>query len=65
MANVIHDFSPWKIVYCYFHLWRLDGVCERINALLKTELKIAYGREPEPSAAVLDIRSVKTTETPV
>jgi putative transposase len=35
-----------------------------INAVLRTELRIAYGREPEPSAAILDSQSVKTTETP-
>jgi len=27
-------------------------------------LRVAYGREPEPSAAILDSQSVKTTETP-
>ena len=42
----------------------LDGIWERINAALRTELRIAYGREPEPSAAILDSQSVKTTETP-
>ena len=47
----------------YFRLWRLDGVWERINTALRTELRIAYGREPEPSAAILDSQSVKTIET--
>jgi putative transposase len=31
---------------------------------LRTELRVAEGREPEPSAAILDSQSVKTTETP-
>ncbi len=35
-----------------------------MNAALRTELRVADGREPEPSAAVLDSQSVKTTETP-
>jgi putative transposase len=59
-----HEFPPWKTVYHYFRLWRIDGFWERINASLRTELRIAYGREPEPSAAILDSQSVKTTETP-
>lgn len=59
-----HDLPPWKIVYHYFRLWRLDGTWERVNAALRTELRVAEGREPEPSAAILDSQSVKTTETP-
>ena len=35
-----------------------------MNTVLRTELRIANGRESEPSAAVLDSQSVKTTETP-
>ena len=59
-----HDFPNWKTVYTYFRDWRHDGSWERMNAALRTELRIAYGREPEPSAAILDSQSVKTTETP-
>ena len=59
-----HEFPPWKTVYHYFRLWRLTGFWERINAALRTELRIASGRKPEPSAAILDSQSVKTTETP-
>ena len=35
-----------------------------MNTVLRTELRIANGRESEPSAAILDSQSVKTTETP-
>ena len=60
-----HEFPPWKTVYHYFRrLWRLKGIWEYINTVLRTELRIATGREPEPSAAILDSQSVKTTETP-
>jgi putative transposase len=59
-----HEFPHWKTVYHYFRVWRLNGFWERVNAALRTELRIAYGREPEPSAAILDSQSVKTTETP-
>ena len=49
-----HDFPPWKTVYHYFRLWRKDGTWEHINAALRTRLREADGREPEPSAAILD-----------
>ena len=54
-----HEFPPWKTVYHYFRLWRLTGFWERINATLRTELRIAYGRESEPSAAILDSQPLK------
>lgn len=59
-----HDLPPWKTVYHYFRLWRKDGTWEKINTALRTEVRVAAGREPEPSAAILDSQSVKTTETP-
>jgi putative transposase len=59
-----HDFPPWKTVYHYFRVWRLNGTWKQINAALRTELRVAYGRKSEPSAAILDNQSVKTTETP-
>ena len=59
-----HDFPPWKTVYHYFRIWRNDGVWERINAALRTDLRIADGRKSEPSAGIIDSQSVKTTETP-
>src|SRR3972149_7353227 len=59
-----HDSPPWKTVYHYFRLWRLNGTWECINASLRTEIRTAEGRNPEPSAAILDSQSAKTTETP-
>jgi transposase len=48
------DFPPWSIVYHYFRLWRIEGIWDVINTALRTELRIADGRQPEPSAAVID-----------
>jgi putative transposase len=59
-----HDFPPWQTVYHYFRLWRKDGTWEQINAALRKQVRVAAGREPEPSAAILDSQSVKTTEVP-
>ena len=57
-----HDLPPWKTVYHYFRLWQKEGVWEKVNAVLRTELRVASGRDPEPSAAIIDSQSVKTTE---
>ena len=56
-----HDLPPWKTVYHYFRIWRKDGTWAHINAALRTELREAEGRDPQPSAAILDSQSVKTT----
>lgn len=57
-----HDFPPWKIVYAYFRLWRLDGTWQSIHDRLRRKLRRAAGRHLEASAAILDSQSVKTTE---
>jgi putative transposase len=61
---LLHDFPPWKTVYYYFRIWCLGGIWVSINIALRTDLRVAVGKNPEPSAAILDSQSVKTTETP-
>jgi putative transposase len=56
-----HDFPKWQSVYHYFRVWRINGVWERINRLLRRKLRIKLGRDAEPSAGVIDSQSVKTT----
>ena len=55
------EFPPWSTVHHYFRLWRLDGTWEKINALLRERIRRRGGRDPQPSAAILDTQSVKTT----
>jgi putative transposase len=57
-----HDFPRWKTVYHYWREWRISGLWERINTALRRILRRKIGREIEPSAAVIDSQSVKTTE---
>jgi putative transposase len=56
-----HDFPPWPTVYWWFRRWRLDGTWELLNATLREQLRLRIGRQLQPSAAILDSQSVKTT----
>jgi putative transposase len=55
------EFPPWKTVFHYFRKWRIDGLWERMNCVLRRRLREKLGRDPEPSAGIVDAQSVKTT----
>lgn len=56
-----HDFPKWKTVYHYFRLWRLEGSWEAIHTALREAVRRVAGRDTQPSAAIIDSQSVKTT----
>ena len=56
-----HDFPPWKTVYHYFRSWRLDGTWEKMHSALRERVRVRLKRNPQPSAAIVDSQSVKTT----
>ena len=55
------DFPPWKTVYDWFRRWRIDGTWELLNAGLRGRLRSQVGRDPHPSAGIVDSQSAKTT----
>lgn len=57
-----HDFPPYRVVFYYFHLWRRTGVWEQVHHALYEQVRQQSGRDPQPSAAIADSQSVKTTE---
>lgn len=57
-----HDLPHWRTAYEYFRRWKRDGTWLRIHDHLHEQLRIEMGRNAQPSAAVIDSQSVKTTE---
>jgi putative transposase len=56
------DLPPWQTVYGYFRRWKKQGLWERINEALVRTVRVKNERKPEPSAAIIDSQSVKTSE---
>lgn len=56
-----HDLPPWKTVYHYFRLWRLDGTWERLHTTVRERVRRHLGRDAHPSAGIIDSQTVKTT----
>lgn len=55
-----HEFPPWGTVHYYDRRWRLDGTWPTIHDKLREKVRRQAGKQPTPSAAVIDSQSVKT-----
>ncbi len=56
------EFPSWNHVWYYYRTWRNNGTWDTINTALRQQTRAAAGREKEPSVAIIDSQSVKTTE---
>ena len=57
-----HEFPPWSTVWGYFRTWRNNGTWQQIHTALREQMRVCQGREPTPSAAIIDSQSVKTSQ---
>lgn len=57
-----HEFPPWSTVWSYFRIWRNDGTWQQIHTALREQVRVKAGRQPTPSAAIIDSQSVKTSQ---
>jgi putative transposase len=56
------DFPPWQTVYGCFRRWRLDGSWAKAMQALREAARQKAGKNPKPSVAILDSRSVKSAQ---
>jgi putative transposase len=56
-----HDLPAWGTVYYYFRTWRIAGIWDKAMQALRKRMRQKQGRDEEPSAAVIDSQSIKTS----
>jgi transposase len=56
-----NDLPPWHVVYDQTRRWLKAGVFEAMGHDLRVRLRLAAGREEQPSAAILDSRTVQSS----
>ena len=56
-----NDLPPWEAVYQQTRRWLAAGVFEAMVHDLRALLRLASGRAPEPTAAILDSRTLRST----
>lgn len=56
-----HEFPPYYVVYQQMQRWIRAGVFETMLHDLREFLRLAEGRNPQPSAAILDSRTLQST----
>lgn len=57
------DFPPWETVYWYFTRWEQQKLTFRMVDALRAQVRTGEGRDPDPSAGLVDSQSVKGADT--
>ena len=56
-----HEFPAWGTVYYYFRRWQGEGVWDQVLRALRMQVRRKQGRDEEPSTAIIDSQSIKTS----
>ena len=59
--NLPKDFPNWKAVSMFYYRAQKKGVWDKILKMLVKKTRTAQGRNEEPTYALIDSQSVKTT----
>ena len=59
---VPHDLAPWWVAYRWYRTWSLDGTWDDVHDRLREQVRRSAGRDPQPSAAVIDAQTIKSSE---
>jgi len=57
------DFPPWRTVYGCFARWAADHTLDHLHDTLRDQVRADAGRQPQPSAAIIDSQSVRAADT--
>ena len=58
-----HDFPPAMTVYDTYRRWVRSGAWQRIHDALRDQLRVRQGRNPLPTAAIIDSQTVRGADT--
>jgi transposase len=56
-----NDFPPWELVYQQTQRWLQAGCFEHMVCDLRSVIGVAQGRQGQPSAVILDGRTIQST----
>lgn len=56
-------FPPWETVYWHWARWKNDGTVDRVHDRLRDQVRDAEGRDPMPSAGIVDSQSLRGADT--
>lgn len=56
------NFPRWTTVYAQYRKWRVRGVLKHVMDVLRERVRIAAGRDAQPTAGIIDSQSAQTTE---
>jgi transposase len=57
-----HEYPPRCAVFYHYAQWRENGTWEQVTRVLRESDHCMIGRAPQPSAAIIDSPSIKTSE---
>lgn len=55
------DFPPWSTVHSFYYRMKKKGIWEKMMTDLVKKTRIAAGRNSDPTYALIDSQSTKTT----
>jgi transposase len=62
-AQLPHDFPPHQTVYGMFTRWARHGAWQQIHDAVRDLVRVHEGRDPLPTAAIIDSQSVRGADT--
>jgi putative transposase len=57
-----HDLPPWQSVYGYFRKFQKDQLWEKLNLVIRENVRKKVGKEAQASLMILDSQSAKSAE---